>query len=471
MAEGYYKIKPEIRDFIIKEARERPELGCRKLANLIQEKFGLEVSKSSISAILKEQGLNKPVGRRPSGEKSISLEPQPQKKSSPYQGEAGRGLILEQKPLLTKIKREISLAPRIIQNDKFPPAIQEECRQVQIVLAEEKSPPGFIPNLGCWFLKASELCLGGVEPESLELFVQESLEQREVLGLKFILEDGGSFFLDGAMRSIWSKNHIPLEFSQGLSKVRDYLTSAIIQDNSSLIGQAAPGFAAPPLPFLNFTAAFSGKNSAQAIKKIEFYDDKDKLIEVLEPILLKRHYFVLGIWPWQYPDRSILEKEGLKLISHREGDREILTIVTNLSEEQASNEKVISLYLERWPNLEAGYQDFLDKIEHYFEVKKTSSSQKDNPVLPTPTMRMRLSSFCQRHFFPLKYSGADFSRLQECFFSLPGVVKTEEKTREIIFCRPQEVSHCEDLAYACQRVNEADVRLSDGRRLRFKILT
>ena len=137
----------------------------------------------------------------------------------------------------------------------------------------------------------------------------------------------------------------------------------------------------------------------------------------------------------------------------------------------------------------------MDKIGHYFEIKKTNSPQKDNPVLPTLTRwgevrnppltkgrrggvnqildfwRMKLNSFCQRHFFPLKYAGADFSRLQECFFSLPGVIKTEEKTMEVIFCRPPEASHCEDLTYACQRVNEADVRLGDGRRLKFKILT
>ena len=403
MAEGYYKIKPEIRDFILKEARECPRLGCRKLAKLIQEKFGLEVSKSSISAILKEEGLNRPVGRRPS--------------ASPYQGEAGRGLIVE-----------------------------------------EKCPPGVVPGLGCWFLKAAELCLGG-----LQAFSAESLEQKEVLGLKFILEDGASFFLDGATRGIWSKNHIPLEFSQGLSKSREYLVSAIIQDNFPLIGQSAPGFAAPTPAFLNFIAAFSGQNPAQAIKKIEFYDDEDKLIETLEPIPLKRHYFILGIWPWQYPDRSILEQEDLRLIDHKKGGQEILTIITNLSEGQGSKERVISLYLERWPNLEAGYQDFLDKIGHYFEIK-------DNPVLPTPTrwggVRMRLSSFCQRHFFPLKYTGADFSRLQERFYGLPGAVKSEEEALEIILCRPQEASHYEDLAYACQRVNEADIRLGDGRRLK-----
>ena len=71
MSGGYYKLNPEIKDFIIQEVKNHPELGCRKLADLIQEKFGLEVSKSSISAILKEKGLNKPVrpeeGRRGGG--------------------------------------------------------------------------------------------------------------------------------------------------------------------------------------------------------------------------------------------------------------------------------------------------------------------------------------------------------------------------------------------------------------------
>lgn len=576
MRNNYYKLKPEIRDFIIKESKERPRLGCRKLVNLIQERFGLEVSKSSVNAILKEEGLSQAVGRPAAG--GAIAKPAsglPLKKSSPYQGEAaaaggagasGRGLTVEEKPLLAKIEREISLTPRIIKNDKFPPALQQACRQIQVILAEEKSPRESVPGLGCWFLKASELCLGGLQafsarlslhlkedvvellaknealfylsvlgleeitdthgfwektliaitgrkyshtdiqayleslkqsgPLNLRLFAQESLEPKEVRWLKFVLEDGRSFFLDGSTRSIWSRSHIPLEFSQGLSKTRDYLRSAIIQDDSPLIGQALPGFKAPPPAFLNFISAFCGQNPAQAIKKIEFYDNEDKLIETLEPIPLKRHYFILAVWPWQYPNRSILEKEGLRLIgykpegnggqpnsqSRQKGDREILTILTNLPEEQGNNQRVMSLYLERWPNLEAGYHDFLDKIGHYFELKKMNSLSEKSQIEMSKSehislnqildfWRMKLNNFCRRHFLPLKYADADFSLLKERFYSLPGVVQTEEKTREIIFCRPQEASHYKDLIYACQRVNEADLRLGDGRRLKFEILT
>ena len=564
MSEGYYKIKPEIRDFVVKEAGECPELGCRKLANLVQEKFGLEVSKSSISAILKEGGLSKPVGRRRSGgEGAATAAGGEGEKSSPYQGEARRGLIVEEKPLLAKIEREISLAPRIIENDKLSLVVQNENRQVQIIPGEEKIPPSPVFGLGCWFLKAAELCLCGLQAfsallssslkedagellakneallylpllgkksspyqgeagrgieeitdangswgealaaiigrkysnedvqaylESLKqvglanlgIFAQESLGQKEVLGLKFILEDGESFFTDGSMRSIWSKNHIPLEFSQVLSKVRDYLTSTIIQDNSPLIGQASPGFVNPTTTFLNFIAAFSGQKSDQAIKRIELYDNEDKLIESLEPIPLKRHYFILGVWPWQYPDRSIFEKEGLRLIGYSKDTKEILVILTNLPENEWDDQRVISLYLERWPNLATGYQDFLDKIGHYFEIKKTCLLPKKSQIVMIQGgdldinqilsfWRMKLNSFCQRHFFPLKYADADFSLLQERFYSLPGVVKAAEKAMEIIFSLPQGFLYPDDLVYACQRVNEADIRLWDGRRIVFAV--
>ena len=59
-----YKLKSEIREFILQKAREHPELGCRKLSGLIQETFKLNISKSTVGTVLKSEGLNKAVGRR-----------------------------------------------------------------------------------------------------------------------------------------------------------------------------------------------------------------------------------------------------------------------------------------------------------------------------------------------------------------------------------------------------------------------
>jgi hypothetical protein len=59
-----YKLKTEVRDFILVQAHQRPELGCRKLSGLVKENFGVSVSKSSIHAVINGAGLSRPVGRR-----------------------------------------------------------------------------------------------------------------------------------------------------------------------------------------------------------------------------------------------------------------------------------------------------------------------------------------------------------------------------------------------------------------------
>lgn len=63
MKKEYYKLSPEIRDFILTQAKEYPELGCRKLAGRIEQEFKLKLSKSSINAVIKQAGLSKAAGR------------------------------------------------------------------------------------------------------------------------------------------------------------------------------------------------------------------------------------------------------------------------------------------------------------------------------------------------------------------------------------------------------------------------
>ena len=60
-----YKLKQEIVDFIIEQKKLDPSLSCRKLTSIIQEKFHIQVSKSSVNAVFKESHLSSPVGRTP----------------------------------------------------------------------------------------------------------------------------------------------------------------------------------------------------------------------------------------------------------------------------------------------------------------------------------------------------------------------------------------------------------------------
>ena len=59
-----HKLKPEVITFIIENKKNNPALSCRNLTALVLEQLHIEVSKSSINAIFKENNLSMPIGRR-----------------------------------------------------------------------------------------------------------------------------------------------------------------------------------------------------------------------------------------------------------------------------------------------------------------------------------------------------------------------------------------------------------------------
>lgn len=59
-----YKLELKIKDFILEQKKSDPHLSCRKLSDLVLEKFQVNVSKSSVNYVVKEAGLSNPVGRK-----------------------------------------------------------------------------------------------------------------------------------------------------------------------------------------------------------------------------------------------------------------------------------------------------------------------------------------------------------------------------------------------------------------------
>ncbi|MDP2941492.1 MAG: helix-turn-helix domain-containing protein [Candidatus Omnitrophota bacterium] len=60
-----HKLKPEVKDYILEQKKNSPQLSCRKLARMLEKKFPVKISKSSINALFKQGGLSLPAGRRP----------------------------------------------------------------------------------------------------------------------------------------------------------------------------------------------------------------------------------------------------------------------------------------------------------------------------------------------------------------------------------------------------------------------
>lgn len=64
-----HKLQDDVRDFIIEQKKSFPKISCRKLSDIVYDRFSIVVSKSSISSVLKSANLNSPIGRH-----SLSLD-------------------------------------------------------------------------------------------------------------------------------------------------------------------------------------------------------------------------------------------------------------------------------------------------------------------------------------------------------------------------------------------------------------
>lgn len=105
-----YKFRKEVIDFVLQQKRTDYDLGCRQLAVLTSEKFKIQVSKSSVNAIIKNANLSNSVGR------PLSAEPAPKKFQIPSQK---KQQLLEE---VRKVKPEQKLLPPKLlhQPPKYP---------------------------------------------------------------------------------------------------------------------------------------------------------------------------------------------------------------------------------------------------------------------------------------------------------------------------------------------------------------
>lgn len=526
--ETNYKLKSNIIEFIISEAGKHPELGCRKIASLVQTHFKMMISKSSISAILKAKGLNKPIGRRRI-RNSITI-PQSQE----YKPQNNEMLLLITEQAHHLISHKVTAI-----SDSLEKSSDVSKLPSVIALGVTEDGEHALSNVGCWFLKAADACLGGIQEISSAirefgsdfstldldnmsenmlyspsedatskyseaLSKMESLAPKllgrlnascqEILYLKFVFEDDSYFLMDAACHSIWPTPRIPDYFSVALQKIKGCINNSLILNAQPLILQSPPGFKMPPLAFLKFLACFKEENIHNPLKCIELYNTHNELSQTYQPAPQHKYDFILGLWPWQYVDHQQLappspmiftetqagQRIMVRQVAFQREGREIITLLTNIEEQLAGDEKIRMLYARRWPNFEIGYQDFLNKIEISYDA------HRGKPKIPNEGRfssemgagfpgifeywRKVLHGYCQRHFFPFGYCDVDFATCKKYFYELKGWVKTEEQYCKVIFEPPKGYGYSADLLYGCQRINEAGIYLPDGKQILFGVM-
>ena len=140
-----HKLKPEITNFILDSKQANPYLSCRSLTVLLLKEFQVEVSKSSINAIFKENNLSMPVGRRQNpkkkkfnlpvlpvieGVKAVMLVAQPSKLVQ-EQEEAEKWAMKLQEEERIRIEEKLILEKQKLKNEDIRIKVAETAKKAE----------------------------------------------------------------------------------------------------------------------------------------------------------------------------------------------------------------------------------------------------------------------------------------------------------------------------------------------------
>lgn len=506
------KITPEIKAFIIEKKKDRPSLSCRGLECLIKAQFDAEISKSSINSLLKTEGLNLPVVNRRTIKKKVLPQAEPGlvlpseeslKEPSEAQTREGTGSFI-----LKAVDSLIGGSYYIAESVKKRLSCGEASSLSEVENRIFQSL--FSPD------KDKDILPYPVDSQTVTKITADveriiSTVPQEVRGIKVNLLDGGVFYLDGQMHTVWSTPHLPYSFSTTLYNIRSYVNRHFYKDKPFIL-LMAPGYGRPSEEFFNFLLALDSLE--RKLGKLTLYGNNFENLDIISFVQPKRRFFIFGLWPWQYAEHKQLVKTGefkqyylqalekefyladieivllqpitkqevmLRGVSIKEdpaGEEKVVAL-SNLSPESASAEKLAGLYLDSWPNLQETYQDLKRKVEFFtytgsahshFSLDKLKLGQ-DKIAFSNVNLRALfdeyikiLELYFRWHFLPAGPGDSDFPAIKERFFGLRVFFESAGEIATAVFQAPEGFQFPEELEYFCRRINERGVML-EGKRL------
>jgi hypothetical protein len=181
-----YKLKDEVVHYIISQRQSNPLASCRQLAESTSQKFGLQLSKSSVHDVLKESGIITPRGRKPKDKFEIPQEKKKQIQVSLSQVKLIPPPVREERPQVTLIADVITSQDPV---QDPPPEVIALPSKKDFEVSSEYEGAGRI------FLKAALWDLGifkeeDVKAEDWNYYLTYSK------GIRVVLENDKSFFID-----------------------------------------------------------------------------------------------------------------------------------------------------------------------------------------------------------------------------------------------------------------------------------
>jgi len=259
-----YKLKKDVVDYIVSQKRHNPQISCRSLAGLVNEKFRSTISKSSVNAVLLQSQLSSPVGRRPLGQtrpKKFSIPPK--RKEHLFAGAAQPGAIprdvagtppsvkKQAKKPEEKAPKKAAFPDGRIENPPFTgkppgPSLPPEGKNRFPAGGQDKGI--LYDGMGCFFLKAAEWLLSetsilgqaahkfltGVSRQELDAICETGL-YFEAFGLKEVqdidrYDQQGLWILNGLTEKVSSSKLI--QVMEGIKDIKGFnieMSNQIVQ--------------------------------------------------------------------------------------------------------------------------------------------------------------------------------------------------------------------------------------------------
>jgi len=355
-----YKLKEEVVSYILDQKRHHPALSCRGMVGQVRQVFDVDVSKSSINAVIKAAQLSSPVGRHSLSGKSMQKFAIPDEKKEQFFSETLRAQFSTGKK---EKQKKAQSAPDLSQD------------RVKI----ESKTGELLDCMGCFFLKAAqwliteESIVGGILSEHVSDFSRKEIDaicdvllyseafniqgpkelasyskkglwllngldkkinyhsvakvSKKIRNIKnfdlemssriapllgevsfysITVEDSTRILLDANLRIICSE-HDNVINSIADQKAISVMSSQLINNLSPAIISSVPEEGVFSEDFLNFITAFENYEG-KALTQISLLDCEKNEIAAFTTIPKQKRFFITAAWPWQPGFTAIYEE-------------------------------------------------------------------------------------------------------------------------------------------------------------------
>lgn len=512
-----FKLTSEISDFILKEKKNNPGFGCRTLGLMVKQRFGKDVSKSAVNALIKAKGMSKSVGR-PKKPKQGSSE-------LVYDIDCAGSFFLrgtDEQVSLSVILRQFSRNALKHSNAKSLEYKNNIGLYWPVFNPEGIDKLNYYKGFGLWYMasngrkisKSSVIkYLDSIEALGVTPSVIKGLE----IGVEFVhfisihSTKGEPFYIDPGFHLIWQQpkgvalHCLPIIKAEKV--IRDVLFS-----NEPLILLTSKPYQPLSRDLASFFTAWCNIE-ANSIRAVGLLDSNGAELGRINKVPSRKRDFIFAVLPWQLGDirfstplsaavkvklgptgEEFMIEPSVADLSQTIGIKDFklraialknisaqprVSLITNIASDEKSDLEVANLYLKRWPNLEESFEDMLKKLEFikYPQLAKDYKFFNSNNLrilLPQQRLSFQsllahlldyLNTLCQVRYFPLDYQNTlGLSDMRTRFYSLSGrVVETENQISASLFYPPN-YAFKQDLIYACRRFNE-DYCLFKNKRL------